>query len=59
MRSKESVLISGVRDDITEAEVAAMNVIIAENICYTAGGDLKIKNAAEITLRTVTELAVR
>ncbi|MFL0268003.1 DUF2922 domain-containing protein [Candidatus Clostridium radicumherbarum] len=59
MRSKESILISGVRDDITEAEVAAMNVSIAQNISYTTGGDLKIKNAAQITERIVTEFAVR
>lgn len=60
MGAKASVSISGVRDNLTEAEVAAaMDVIIAQNIFSTSGGDLKTKNAAQITEKSVTEFVVR
>jgi hypothetical protein len=60
MGAKASVSIAGVREDLTEAEVAAaMDVIIAQNIFSTSGGDLKTKNGAQITERSVTELVVR
>jgi hypothetical protein len=60
MGAKANVSIAGVRDDLTEAEVAAaMDVIIAQNIFSTSGGDLKTKNAAQITERSVAELVIR
>lgn len=60
MGSKSSISISGVRDNLTEAEVsAAMDVIIAQNIFSTSGGDLKTKNSAQITVRNNSELVVR
>jgi uncharacterized protein (DUF1778 family) len=60
MGSKASLSISGVRDDLTEAEVsAAMDIIIAQNIFSTSGGDLKTKNTAQITEKTVTDFVVR
>jgi putative Ca2+/H+ antiporter (TMEM165/GDT1 family) len=60
MGSKTSISISGVRDNLTEAEVsAAMDVIIAQNIFSTSGGDLKTKNSAQITVRNNSELVVR
>jgi Protein of unknown function (DUF2922). len=58
--SKASVTIPGVKDDVTEAEVsAAMDAIIAKNIFSSNGGDLKSKQAAQITERNVTALEVK
>ena len=58
--SKASISLPCVKDDITQAEVsAAMDTIIAKNIFSTTGGDLKVKNSAQITERNVTELVVK
>jgi hypothetical protein len=58
--SRSSITISGVKEGITEAEVAAtMDVIIAANVFDSAGGDLISKQAAQITERNVTPLDVK
>ena len=58
--SKASISLPCVKDGITQTEVsAAMDTIIAKNIFSTTGGDLKVKNAAQITERNVTELVVK
>jgi hypothetical protein len=36
-----------------------MDVIIEKNIFSTIGGDLKVKHSAQITERSITDLAVR
>jgi hypothetical protein len=57
--SKVNVSISGVRDDLSQADVSAcMDIIISKNVIHSTGGDLKIKNAAQITTRTVDLLTV-
>jgi hypothetical protein len=58
--SRSSITISGVKDGVTEAEVAAaMDVIIAANVFDSAGGDLISKQGAQITERNVTPLDVK
>jgi hypothetical protein len=58
--SKSSITLSGVKEGVTETEVAAaMDVIIAANVFDSAGGDLKAKQGAQITERTVTPLDVK
>ena len=58
--AKANVSLSGIRDDLTQAEVsAAMDVIIAKNIFQTGGGNLVAKHSAQITERTVTALVVK
>ena len=57
---KTSVRVNNVRDDVTEAEVkAAMDVIIAKNIFTSTGGDLKVKDSAELVDKNSTEFAVK
>jgi len=58
--TKTSITLSGIRDDLTQAEVsAAMDVIIAKNIFQSSGGNLVAKYAAQITERSVTALVVK
>jgi hypothetical protein len=58
--AKSSISISPVKDGITEAEVTtAMDAVIAANIFKSSGGDLKAKQGAQITERTVTPLDVK
>jgi len=58
--AKSSITLSGIRDDLTQAEVsAAMDVIIAKNIFQSNGGNLVAKYSAQITDKTVTALAVK
>jgi len=58
--AKANVSLSGIRDDLTQAEVsAAMDVIIAKNIFQTGGCNLVAKHSAQITERTVTALVVK
>ncbi|MBC2579075.1 DUF2922 domain-containing protein [Clostridium sp. DJ247] len=57
---KTAIRVNNVKEGITEAEVsAAMDVIIANNIFTSTGGDLKYKDSAEITDKTSTELTVK
>ncbi|GLC30806.1 DUF2922 domain-containing protein [Clostridium omnivorum] len=57
---KVSIRVDGVKDGVTQAEIsAAMDAIIAKNIFETAGGDLKIKDSAQIVEKTVEKIAVK
>lgn len=57
---KVSIRVDGVKDGITQAEIsAAMDAIIAKNIFETAGGDLKIKDSAQIVEKNVEKIAVK
>ena len=57
---KSSIRVNNVRDDITEAQVsAAMDVIIAKNIFATTGGDLKVKDSAQLDDKKSTEMKVK
>jgi hypothetical protein len=57
---KTAVRVNNVKDSLTDAEVtAAMDVIIANNIFESTGGDLKIKDSASIVDTTTTELTVK
>ena len=58
--ARSSLTISGVKDTVTETEVAAaMDAVIAANVFDTAGGDLVSKQGAQITERNVTPLEVK
>lgn len=57
---KTAIRVNNVKEDITEAEVkAAMDVILAKNIFITTGGELKVKDSAQIDDKNSTELAVK
>lgn len=57
---KVSIRVDGVKDGVTQAEVsAAMDAILAKNIFETTGGDLKIKDSAQIVEKTVEKIAVK
>ena len=57
---KTAIRVNNVREDITDAEVkAAMDVILAKNIFTTTGGELKVKDSAQIDDKNSTELAVK
>ena len=57
---KTAVRVNNVKDSLTDAEVtAAMDVIIANNIFESTGGDLKMKDSASIVDTTTTELTVK
>jgi Protein of unknown function (DUF2922). len=56
---KASITFANIKPNITEAEVsAAMDVIIAKNIFFSSGGDLKTKYSAQLTERNVTKYAL-
>jgi hypothetical protein len=55
-----SINISGIKDDVTPAEIkTVMELIIAKNIFDSTGGDLKSIMSANMVSRDVQELAVR
>lgn len=57
---KTAIRVNNVKEDITEAEVkAAMDVILTKNIFATTGGDLKVKDSAQIDDKNSTELVVK
>ena len=57
---KTAIRVSNVREDVTEAEVAAaMDVIIAKNIFASTGGDLKMKDSARLDDKNSTEMQVK
>ena len=58
--ARATITLPCIKDALTQEEVsAAMDVIIEKNIFSTTGGDLKVKQSAQITERSVTDLAVR
>ena len=57
---KTAIRVNNVKEDVTEAEVkAAMDVILAKNIFATTGGDLKVKDSAQIDDKNSTDLSVK
>ena len=57
---KTAIRINNVREDVTEAEVAAaMDVIIGKNIFASSGGDLKMKDSARLDDKNSTEMKVK
>lgn len=57
--SKASLSISGVKENITKAEVdALMNTIIVKNVFLTTTGALEKKDSAHLTAKTVTKYDV-
>ncbi len=57
---KTAIRVNNVKEDVTDAEVkAAMDVILAKNIFATIGGDLKVKDSAQIDDKNSTDLSVK
>jgi len=57
---KASVTLNGVREDVTDAEVSTvMDTIVGKNIFQSSGGDLKVKDSAQLVERTVGKLTVK
>ncbi|MGL5153242.1 MAG: DUF2922 domain-containing protein [Clostridium sp.] len=57
---KSNFTLTGVKENITEAEVSEiMNVIIEKNIFATKHGDLVTKYGASLTEKLTTSLNVR
>jgi hypothetical protein len=57
---KTAIRVNNVKGDITAAEVSsAMDVILEKNLFTTTGGDLKVKDSAEIDDKNSTELSVK
>ena len=57
---KTAIRVNNVKEDITAAEVSsAMDVILEKNLFTTTGGDLKVKDSAEIDDKNSTELSVK
>ena len=57
---KTAIRVNNVREDVSEAEVkAAMDVILAKNIFTTTGGELKVKDSAQIDDKNSTDLSVK
>jgi hypothetical protein len=57
---KVSLRLDGIKEDITGNAVGlVMDTIIAKNIFQTTGGDLKVKDSAQIVSRDVQALEVK
>ncbi len=57
---KTSITVNNVKEDVTETEVkAAMGLIIAKNIFFSTGGDLKTIDSAHVVERNSTSLSVK
>ncbi|MDW8802217.1 DUF2922 domain-containing protein [Clostridium sp. A1-XYC3] len=57
---KTAIRVSNVREDVTDLEVkTAMDLIISKNIFTSTGGDLKVKDSAEIVDKSTTDLQVK
>jgi hypothetical protein len=57
---KVSLRVDGIKEDITgEAVGLVMDAIIAKNIFQSTGGDLKVKDSAQIVSRDVQALEVK
>jgi hypothetical protein len=57
---KVSLRLDGIKEDITgDAVGLVMDTIITKNIFQTTGGDLKVKDSAQIVTRDVHALEVR
>ena len=57
---KVSIKVNGVKDTLTQLEISTvMDSIILENIFLSTGGDLKVKDYADMVDKTVDHIAVR
>jgi hypothetical protein len=57
---KVSLRLDGIKEDISGDAVAlVMDTILAKNIFQTTGGDLKVKDSAQIVSRDVQALEVK
>jgi len=57
---KVSVRVNGVKDTLSQSEISAvMDTIILKNIFQSAGGDLKVKDYADMVDKTVDHIAVK
>jgi hypothetical protein len=57
---KVSLRLDGIKEDITgDAVGLVMDTIITKNIFQTTGGDLKVKDSAQIVSRDVQALEVK
>jgi hypothetical protein len=57
---KVSIRLDGIKEDITgDAVGLVMDTIISKNIFQTTGGDLKVKDSAQIVSRDVQALEVK
>ena len=57
---RTSLRVDGIKDNLSQQEVVnLMDTIISKNIFKTSGGDLKIKDGAQIQERNVSKIEVR
>ena len=57
---KVAIRVSNAKDSVTEVEVkTAMDVIIVKNLFTSTGGDLKVKDSAQLVDTNSTEFAVK
>lgn len=55
-----SLRVNSVKDDLTETQASQlMDTVIAKNIFETTGGDLKMKDSAQIVERNTSKLNVK
>jgi hypothetical protein len=57
---KVSVRVNGVKDTLSQSEISTvMDTIILKNIFQSAGGDLKVKDYADMVDKTVDHIVVK
>lgn len=57
---KVSIRLDGVKENITESDISpVMDLIIVKNIFQTNGGDLKVKDSAQLVSKDVTPISVK
>ena len=57
---KVSIRVNGVKDTLTQSEISpVMDTIISNNIFQSTGGDLKVKDYADMVDKTVEHIVVK
>ncbi|WP_055665959.1 DUF2922 domain-containing protein [Desnuesiella massiliensis] len=57
---KVGLRIDNIKENLTEAEISqAMDLILAKNIFNSSGGELKIKDSAQIVEKNVSKFDMR
>jgi hypothetical protein len=57
---KVSIRVNGVKDTLSQSEISAvMDTVILKNIFQSTGGDLKVKDYADMVDKTVDHIAVK
>lgn len=57
---KVSVRLDGIRDNLTQEDISpVMDLIISANLFQSTGGDLKVKDSAQIVSKDVTSVTVK